>query len=118
MRENTDQNNSKYGHFSRSITLNHYIIKVGRCLSIDKLTSKELCQFFLLNNNKKPPLAKYLQKLFKNNNLEWSFIYLLPQMATIDTYLRSIQCKIVNNTLRLNKKFFTLELKNSALFFS
>ena len=53
--------------------------------------------------------------MFENTTLEWSNIYLLPRLATIDTNLRSFQYKIVNNVLFLNKKLYNFGITNTAL---
>ena len=72
------------------LPLDHHEIKAGRCLFIEKLTFKELYSVLPLKNNKKPSSAKYIEKLFKNNNnLEQSARSLLPQIKQNDARRRS-----------------------------
>ena len=97
------------------LTLDHHVIKAGMCLSTDRLTWTEFYSILLLENSKELFSAKYFKKLFSSNNLEWSAIYILPLLGTVDIYLRSFQYKIVNNTLSLNEKLFLFGLKKSAL---
>ena len=63
----------------------------------------------------KPTLNIYFEKLFESRTLDWSKIYLLPRLATIDTTLYSFQYKILNNVLFLNKKLYNFEITNTAL---
>ena len=72
------------------LPLDHHEIKAGRCLFIEKLTFKELYSVLPMKNNKKPSSAKYIEKLFKNNNnLEQSARSLLPQRKQNDARRRS-----------------------------
>ena len=72
------------------LPLDHHEIKAGRCLFIEKLTFKELYSVLPMKNNKKPSSAKYIEKLFKNNNnLEQSARSLLPQIKQNDARRRS-----------------------------
>ena len=59
------------------LTLDHNVIKAGRHLFINKLTSKELRSILFLKNIKKLFSAKYFAKLFNYFRaimLEWSAI--------------------------------------------
>ena len=53
----------------------------------------------------------YLEKLFENTTIDWSKIYLLQHLVTIDTTLHSF----LNNVFILNKKLYTFEVKNNVL---
>ena len=53
--------------------------------------------------------------MFENTTLDWNKIYLSPQLATIDTTLRSFQYKIFNNALFLNRKLCAFGITNTAL---
>ena len=54
--------------------------------------------------------------MFEDTTLDWSKIYLLLHLASIDTTLRSFQYKILNNVLILNKKLYNFGITNTALF--
>ena len=45
----------------------------------------------------------------------WKEIFLIPRSATTESYTKSFQYKILNNTLLLNKKLFTMKLADSPL---
>ena len=54
----------------------------------------------------------------KIDNLDeyvWKQIFLIPRSATIESYTRSFQYKILNNALFLNKKLFIMKLVDSPL---
>ena len=53
----------------------------------------------------------YFEKSFRNKEIEWKCIYLMPRCVTIDTNLRTFQYKIFNNFL--NEKFFKFKIVSS-----
>ena len=53
--------------------------------------------------------------MYEDTTLDWSKIYLLLHLASIDTILRSFQYKILNNVLFLNKKLCNFGITNTAL---
>ena len=93
---------------------NHHVLKGTRILFTNKLSSKEI--YSILNSNivNKPTSNIYFEKLFENTTLDWSKIYLLPCLATIDTTLYSFQYKILNNVLFLNEKLYNFGITNNA----
>ena len=48
----------------------------------------------------------YFEKIFKNSNLDWKTIYLLPCIATADTTICVFQFKLLNNALFLTKMLY------------
>ena len=48
-----------------------------------------------------------------HEEIEWSIVYLLPRFATIDSYTRAFQYKIINNALFLNKKLSAMGVTES-----
>ena len=66
---------------------NHHVIKGGRILPHDKLSSKEVYSILILNIVNKPPSKIYFEKLFENTTFDWNKIYLSPRLTTIDTTL-------------------------------
>ena len=58
----------------------------------------------------------YFEILFENITIDWSEIYLLPLLATIDATLRSCQYKILNNVLFLNKILYNFGITKTLLF--
>ena len=63
----------------------------------------------------KPTSNIYFKKLFENTTLDWSKIYVLLRLVTVDTTLRSFQYKILNIVLFLNKKQCNSWIINTAL---
>ena len=63
----------------------------------------------------KPFSIIYFENLYTNYNTDWTAIYMLPCLITNNTYMRSFQCKILNNVLFLNKKLHTFGIKASLL---
>ena len=64
----------------------------------------------------KPTSQLYFENLFREQNLNWKEIYLLPRKASLDSYVRSFQYKVLNNVLYLNKKLFIFGKSSSPLF--
>ena len=87
-----------------SLCQNHHVIEVDKILSTDKLSSKEKYLILISNIVNKPTSNIYFKKLFENTTLDWSKIYVLLRLVTVDTNLRSFQYKILNIVLFLNKK--------------
>ena len=87
-----------------SFCQNHHVIEGDRILPTDKLSSKEKYLILISNIVNKPTSNIYFKKLFGNTTLDWSEIYLLLRLVTVDTTLRSSQYRILNNVLFLNKK--------------
>ena len=79
------------------------------------ITLKIAYQKFLKSLLCPPTAQKSLQKAFDLNNVNWSKIYLLPRVTTIESSLRSFQYKILNSTLYLNELLFKFNIVNSPL---
>ena len=94
---------------------NHHVIKAARILPLVKLSPKEIYSILISNILNKPTSNIYFEKLFENTTLDRNKIYLSPRLATIDTTLRSVQYKILNNVLFLNKKLHIFGITNTAL---
>ena len=65
--------------------------------------------------NELPTSQKYFCHIFPNLQVEWKEIYLLPRKVSIDTNLRMLQYKILNNILYLNKQLFVFNKKETKL---
>ena len=52
---------------------------------------------------------------FANMKSIWKKIYILPHIATNNTYLRSFHYKILNRILFLNKRLFVFRMKSTPL---
>ena len=56
----------------------------------------------------------YFEKIFKNSNLDWKAIYLLPRTATVDTTIRGFQYKLLNNVLFLNQILYRFGISQDS----
>ena len=50
----------------------------------------------------------------ENEDIDWNTVYLIPRFATIDSYTRAFQYKIINNALFLNKKLSAMGITESS----
>ena len=57
----------------------------------------------------------FFENLCNDNDIDWATIYMLPRLATYNTYMRSFQYKLLNNVLFLNKKLHIFGIKSSPL---
>ena len=83
--------------------------------NIEKLKSRE--RFYCIINsscNNKPTSQIYFEKKFDSKELDSRVIYTLPRKLTANTYLRSLQYKILNNILYLNEKLFVFGLSPTS----
>ena len=81
--------------------IDHHIIKKSRTITVDKLHSRELYSFFIINVVHRSTSQIYLGKFFPNEKLDWHVIFILPRNVTIIGYLRNFQYKMLNNILYL-----------------
>ena len=64
----------------------------------------------------KPSSNFYFENLFNDNDIDWATIYILPHLATYNTYMRYLlQYKLLNNVLFLNKKLNIFGINSSPL---
>ena len=69
----------------------------------------------IVSKYKKPTSQIYFEDYFQTLNLDWTRIYLLPRLVTLDSVLRAFQFKILHNVLFLNKKLFLFHKVPSPL---
>ena len=90
------------------ITPDHHVIK-GSGVTFDKLTSTEIYSTLVLKIQNKPSSDIFFENLFNDNDIDRATIYMLSRLVSHSTYMRSFQCKILNNVLFLNKKSIFLK---------
>ena len=83
----------------------HHVIKGSRILTLNKLSSTEI---LISKFQNKSSSNFYFENLFNDNDIDWVTIYMLPRLATYNTYMWSFQFKLLNNILFLNKKLHIL----------
>ena len=54
----------------------------------------------------KPTPQVHFENLFREQELNWKEIHILPRKVSLDCNVRSFQYKVLNNILYLNKKLF------------
>ena len=62
----------------------------------------------ILNTFQAPSAQKTVLKIALCFNIEWNPEYVLPRLCTIDSYLRLLPYKILNNLLFLNSRLFKI----------
>ena len=77
----------------------HHVIKNHQ------IYRKEIYSILIESDDSKPPQL-YYKNVFRNSNLDWKTIYVLPRIATKDSRLGVFQYKLLNNFLYLNKTLF------------
>ena len=93
----------------------HHLIKKNQILFLTKLNSIELYKIQIIIKYKKPTSQSYFKKIFKNSNLHWKAIYLLPHIATVDTTSLVFQYKLLNNVWFLNKMLYRFVILQDLL---
>ena len=94
---------------------NYHLIEKKTLTGIDNLNSRQSYSLLVFTHPFTPTSQKYFIKLFKTDSFDWEQIYLLPRLVTLDSYSRSLQYKILNNILYLNKKLFTFWKSTSPI---
>ena len=103
------------GSLENILVHDHHFIKKNQILCSTKLNSNELYKIQIIIKYKKPTSQSYFEKIFKNSNLDWKAIYLLPRMATVDTATRVFQYKLLNNVLFLNEMLYPFGISQNSL---
>ena len=58
----------------------------------------------------KPTCQSYHEQNFDGHDFHWKLIYRTPRIATLETKIRILQYKLLNNVLYLNKKLFQFDI--------
>ena len=70
------------------------------------MTSKIAYQNLLKPLLSAPTAQRSLERELKLTDIDWTKIYTLPKITTIELSLRTFQYNILNNNLYLNEEFF------------
>ena len=108
-------NSYNYENATNLIIHHDHLIKGSRVMTLDKQTSTKIYSILISKVQNKPSSNIYFENLFNDYNTDWKAISMLPRLVTDNTYMRSFQCKILNNVLFLNKKPHTFGIKPSPL---
>ena len=80
-----------------------------------KGSNTEIYSILILKVQNKPSTNIYFENLFNHDDIDGPAIYMLPRLVTRNTYMRSFQCKILNNIVYLNKTLDIFGIKSSPL---
>ena len=80
--------------------------------------SRELYNILVYISPCKPVSQAYFENLFREQELNWKDIYVLPRKVSLDCNVRSFQYKVLNNVLYLNKNFLFFEKRLFPYFHS
>ena len=97
------------------LLLNHHLIKKNNLISLNKLHCRELYDVLVYTSPDQPTSLVYFENLFREQELNWKEIYILPRKVSLDCNVRSFQYKVLNNVLYLNKKMFIFGKSPSSL---
>ena len=103
------------GNSNNLVIQDHHLIKKNQIHCLIKLESKELYKIELSLSFQKPTSLKYFENLFHNFSFDWTRIFLLPRLVTLESRLRAFQYKILHNVLYLNKRLFKFQKVSSPL---
>ena len=82
---------------------------------LSAMTSKLACQYLLKPLLSAPTAQRSLERVLKLTDIDWTKIYTLPRITTIESSVRTFQYKILNNILYLNEKLFKFNMVESPL---
>ena len=69
-------------------------LKNTRVIVLEKITVKEIDSVLILSSGNTPTSQKYSGNVFPNENFDWKKIYILPKVASINTFQSNFQRKI------------------------
>ena len=64
---------------------------------------------------KAPTSQKSLEKLLCRQDLDWASVYMIPRMVTVESKLRIVQYKVLNNILYLNDRLYKMGIVQTPL---
>ena len=82
---------------------------------LSAVTSKIAYQNLLKPLLSAPTAQSSLERVPKLTDIDFTKIYTLPRIITIESYLRTFQCKILKSILYLNERFFKFNVVESPL---
>jgi hypothetical protein len=103
-------------HYHPQIFNDTIFVKMdGKDVDILKTTSKLLYKEFKSKKQTPPTAQKKLQHKYPELAVEWTKIYSLPFVVTIETKLREFQYKLLNDIIFTNEKLFRFKMIESPL---
>ena len=86
------RNTIKDNYSSTNLLLvNHHLVKKNNLISLDILHCQELYNILVYISPHKPTSQIYFEHLFREPDVNWKEIYLLPRKVFLDCYVRSFQ---------------------------
>ena len=91
------------------LLLNHHLIKKNNLISLDEPHCRELYNILVYTNPHKPTSQVYFDSLFREEELNWREICILPRKVSLDCNVRLFQYKGLNMFFMQTKSFLFLE---------
>ena len=86
------------------VLFDHHIVRKFQICSLNKLPSKEVKSYIIVDaNTVKPTTQDYFKNLFKSSEFNWKKIYFLIRITTLDTKAGMFQYEVLHNILYANK---------------
>ena len=102
-------------YFRHTANNDSCIVFKEQLLSVDTIRSKEFYDLLISKIFKEPSSQKIIVKKLNVEISNWSEIYTVPRKITYDSYSRTIQYKILNNSLYLKKYLHQFKIVNTPL---
>ena len=93
---------------NKLIIQDHYLIKMHQIKSLIKLESWETYMMHVSSFHLKPTSPKHSEKLFQKFDFDWTKIYLLPRVVTVDSRLRIFQYKLLNTNYKTQIPWYSM----------
>ena len=84
-------NDSEKNVEKSDVVQDHHLMKNTRVIVLDKLTARKIYSVLLLSSGNIPTSQKYFGKALPNENFDWKKIYILPRVATVNSFQRNFQ---------------------------
>ena len=75
-----------YEYAANLVTHDHHLIKGSKVITLDKLTLSEISSILILKVQNKPSRDIYFENLLNDNDIDGAAIYMLPCLATHNTF--------------------------------
>ena len=89
------------------LLFNHHVLKKRNLINLDKLYCWELYNILVSISPNKPTSQIYFENLFREQDLNWKEIYVLPWKVSLNCYVKSFYYKVLKDVVYMNKTLFT-----------
>ena len=104
------------GSLQNLLMQDDHLVKKNQVVRLTKLNSNELSKIQIIIKSKKTTSQWYFEMIFRNSNLEWKTIYLLPRIGTVNMTICIFQYKLLSNVLFLSKIQYWFGISQDELY--